>query len=79
MQYPPAAGHRGGGGHIPPDDLPHVFDRFYRASAARSTPGQGLGPAIVAQVTALHGARPVIESSPGSTVVTLSFPSDDRA
>ncbi|MGW4532448.1 sensor histidine kinase [Nocardia sp. NPDC004340] len=70
---------RDNGPGIQPDDLPHVFDRFYRSSAARSTPGHGLGLAIVAQVAALHGARPEIESSPGSTVVTLSFPSDDQA
>ncbi|MEU1204746.1 sensor histidine kinase [Nocardia sp. NPDC005825] len=69
---------RDNGPGIPPDDLPHVFDRFYRSSAARTTPGHGLGPAIAAQVAALHGASPVIESSPGSTVVTLLFPSDDQ-
>lgn len=32
------------------EDLPHIFDRFYRAPAARSMPGSGLGLAIVAQV-----------------------------
>ena len=36
-------------------DLPHVFERFYRASAARSTPGSGLGLAIVAQAAEAHG------------------------
>jgi two-component system sensor histidine kinase MprB len=39
---------------IPPGDLPHVFDRFYRAEAARALPGSGLGLAIVAQVVASH-------------------------
>ena len=36
-------------------DLPHVFERFYRAAAARSTPGSGLGLAIVAQAAEAHG------------------------
>lgn len=35
---------------IDPDDLPYIFDRFYRAPAARSRPGSGLGLAIVKQV-----------------------------
>jgi two-component system sensor histidine kinase MprB len=38
---------------ISPEDMPHIFDRFYRSSAARSLPGSGLGLAIVAQ--AVHG------------------------
>ena len=36
-------------------DLPHVFDRFYRAEAARSTPGTGLGLAVAAEVVHDHG------------------------
>ena len=40
---------------IPEEDLPHVFDRFYRAEAARALPGSGLGLAIVEQVAHLHG------------------------
>ncbi len=36
-------------------DLPHVFDRFYRAPAARRTPGSGLGLAIVRKVVDAHG------------------------
>jgi len=38
-------------------DLPHVFDRFYRATAARGMPGSGLGLAIVRQVAETHGGR----------------------
>ena len=38
-----------------PADLPHVFDRFYRAAAARRTPGSGLGLAIVRQAAEAHG------------------------
>jgi two-component system, OmpR family, sensor histidine kinase MprB len=40
---------------IAPEDLPHVFDRFYRAKAARGLPGSGLGLAIVAQVVEAEG------------------------
>ncbi len=40
---------------IAADDLPHVFDRFYRAPAARALPGSGLGLAIVAQVVEAEG------------------------
>ena len=36
-------------------DLPHVFDRFYRADTARNTPGTGLGLSIVAQTVTQHG------------------------
>ncbi len=40
---------------ITEDDLPHVFDRFYRADNARNTPGTGLGLSIVAQTITQHG------------------------
>ncbi|MFD5248199.1 sensor histidine kinase [Amycolatopsis sp. NPDC058340] len=60
---------------IAPDDLPKVFDRFYRAPSARERPGSGLGLAIVAQVARSHGARVRAESPPGGgTALTLAFP-----
>jgi two-component system, OmpR family, sensor histidine kinase MprB len=40
---------------IPPDDLPHVFERFYRSADSRTMPGSGLGLAIVAKVAESHG------------------------
>ncbi len=40
---------------IPDDELPHVFDRFWRSPSARNTPGSGLGLSIVAQTTKAHG------------------------
>jgi two-component system sensor histidine kinase MprB len=47
---------------IADDDLPHVFDRFYRASTARGLPGSGLGLAIVRQVAEAHGG--VVSAEP---------------
>ncbi|MGN6132006.1 MAG: HAMP domain-containing sensor histidine kinase, partial [Nocardioidaceae bacterium] len=40
---------------IAEEDLPHVFDRFYRSPEARTMPGSGLGLAIVRQVAQRHG------------------------
>lgn len=63
------------GPSIPPDALPHVFDRFYRAPTARTVPGSGLGLAIVAQVAHQHGATVTASSAPETgTIVTLTFP-----
>jgi two-component system, OmpR family, sensor histidine kinase MprB len=46
-------------------DLPHVFERFYRATSARGMPGSGLGLAIVRQVAEAHGGTVTAESAPG--------------
>ncbi len=46
-------------------DLAKVFDRFYRADAARGTPGSGLGLAIVRQIVEDHGGRVVASRAPG--------------
>jgi two-component system, OmpR family, sensor histidine kinase MprB len=50
---------------IEDDDLPHVFDRFYRAPAARKLPGSGLGLAIVKQVAEAHGGGVGAERAEG--------------
>jgi two-component system sensor histidine kinase MprB len=46
---------------IAEEDLPYVFDRFYRAASARGLPGSGLGLAIVKQVAEAHGGTVVAE------------------
>jgi two-component system sensor histidine kinase MprB len=57
---------------IDEDDLPYVFDRFYRAPSARGLPGSGLGLAIVQQVAEAHGGDVVAERAEGGgTRVTL--------
>jgi two-component system sensor histidine kinase MprB len=59
-------------------DLPHVFDRFYRAPGARGTPGSGLGLAIVRQIAEAHGGTVVAERAPGGgTIMRLRLPADD--
>jgi two-component system sensor histidine kinase MprB len=56
------------------EDLPRIFDRFYRAAAARSKPGAGLGLAIVREAAEAHGGRATVESSPGGASFRLSLP-----
>jgi two-component system sensor histidine kinase MprB len=60
---------------IAEEDLPHVFDRFYRAPAARGLPGSGLGLAIVKHVADAHGGTVVAEPAPGGgTRLRLALP-----
>jgi two-component system sensor histidine kinase MprB len=60
---------------IPPADLPHVFERFYRATDARRLPGSGLGLAIVKQVADRHGgAVEAARADTGGTQITLRLP-----
>ncbi|MFJ3906407.1 sensor histidine kinase [Streptomyces sp. NPDC090025] len=50
---------------IAAEDLPHVFDRFYRADTARALPGSGLGLAMARQIARAHGADLTAEQAPG--------------
>ncbi len=54
---------------IAEEDLPHVFDRFYRAPSARGLPGSGLGLAIVAQVAQAEGGSVWASRAPGGGAV----------
>ncbi|MFT3888557.1 MAG: HAMP domain-containing sensor histidine kinase [Arachnia sp.] len=51
---------------IDEDDLPLIFDRFFRSDKARNTPGTGLGLAIVAHTAAAHGGTVRASNEPGS-------------
>lgn len=62
---------------IPPDDLPSVFDRFYRAdpSRARATGGVGLGLTIAKQLVEAHGGTMSAQSGPeGGAVFVFELP-----
>jgi two-component system sensor histidine kinase MprB len=60
---------------ISPEDLPHVFDRFYRAKNARALPGSGLGLAIVAQVAQLeNGTVTAGEALGGGAIFRFRLP-----
>ncbi|KKK94163.1 hypothetical protein LCGC14_2685620, partial [marine sediment metagenome] len=63
------------GSGIDEEDLPHVFDRFYRATSSRGLPGSGLGLAIVKQVAELHGASlSAANAEDGGARIVLRFP-----
>jgi two-component system OmpR family sensor kinase len=61
---------------IPPELLPHVFERFARGDSARSraTGSTGLGLAIVQAVATAHGGAVTVDSVPGRTVFTVHLP-----
>jgi|UPI0003C7F1C4 two-component system sensor histidine kinase MprB len=60
---------------ISPDDLPHVFDRFYRASDARTQPGSGLGLSIVRRAAERHGGSVTVASVQGEgATFTMEVP-----
>jgi len=60
---------------VAPDELPHIFERFYRAGAPSGRPGSGLGLAIAAEIASAHGgtahAEPV---TPRGLRITLTLP-----
>lgn len=60
---------------ISADDLPHIFDRFYRCDQSRSESGVGLGLSLGKAIVKAHGGNLVVESSPdkGSTF-TITLP-----
>jgi two-component system phosphate regulon sensor histidine kinase PhoR len=62
---------------IEANHLPHIFDRFYKVDAARSTNrgGAGLGLAIVRRIVTLHGGKVYVDSRPGQgSIFTVELP-----
>src|SRR6266403_1313222 len=69
---------------IAPGDLPHIFDRFWRADSARTRtgerPGAGLGLAISKWIAEAHGGRIDVVSRPGrGTTFTVTLPREPAA
>jgi signal transduction histidine kinase len=67
---------------IDANELPHVFERFYRGSRANEArgSGSGLGLAIVRSIVEMHGGRVMVESRVGTgSTFTVTLPSDPRA
>ena len=66
---------------IPPEHLPHLFERFYRADDDRSSQsgGSGLGLAISREIVQLHGGEISVQSELGQGMtVTIDLPNHDR-
>ncbi|WP_447038824.1 sensor histidine kinase [Streptomyces sp. DSM 118878] len=60
---------------IPAEDLPHVFDRFWRSPSARSLPGSGLGLSIVARTVRQSGGEVTLgPADGGGTVAAVRLP-----
>ncbi|MEV7139171.1 sensor histidine kinase [Streptomyces tauricus] len=60
---------------IPADELPHVFDRFWRSPSARALPGSGLGLSIVARTVQQSGGDVALSPAPGGgTIATIRLP-----
>jgi signal transduction histidine kinase len=60
---------------IPPDEMPHLFESFHRASNVGNIQGTGLGLAIVKKSVELHGGRIDVQSEPGRrTCFTVTLP-----
>jgi signal transduction histidine kinase len=59
---------------IPPDDLPHLFDRFHRGRNAAAYPGSGLGLAVVRATAESHGGQVAARSVPGGTELEMDLP-----
>ena len=66
---------------IPEEDIPHLFERFYRVEKSRTseTGGTGLGLAIAKEITEAHGGRITVESKFGEgTTVTVFLPRETK-
>ncbi len=60
---------------IPPDELPHVFDRLWRGRGATGVAGSGIGLAVAREIVAAHGGTITAESPTGSgTTITVRLP-----
>jgi signal transduction histidine kinase len=68
---------RNRGGGIPSEDLPYVFDRFYRArhNLTKATGGSGLGLSIAKWIVEKHGGTIILSNQPcGTTELEIHLP-----
>jgi two-component system sensor histidine kinase KdpD len=63
---------------VPPEELPHIFDKFYRGSAGGRARGTGLGLSIVKAMVELCGGSVTVRSSPAGTVFAIELPVADE-
>ena len=63
---------------VPREQLPHVFERFYRGDGSRAS-GSGLGLAIALELARAMGGTLELESAPGRTVFRLTLPAAELA
>ena len=70
---------RDSGPGIPPDQIAHVFERFYQVdeSTTRTQPGTGIGLSLVKELVELHGGRVAVESGSDGTTFTATIPIGD--
>ncbi len=60
---------------LAPEDLPHLFERFYRADKARGSAGSGLGLSIVRWIAEAHGGRITAANAPErGALFTITLP-----
>lgn len=63
---------------IPPEDLPHLFERFHRGRNASEYPGNGLGLAIVKAIVNAHNGSMAVQSQPEQgTSISITFPTTE--
>lgn len=63
---------------ILPEELPHIFEKFYRGRSEEEIPGSGLGLSIARQIVEAHGGRIWVESTPGQgSTFTFTIPMEE--
>lgn len=60
---------------VPPEELPHIFERFWRGPGARAAAGSGIGLTVVAELVKAHRGTVAVDSEPGrGTRIVVTVP-----